>query len=76
MLYELKVLTPLLVPLVVNTPFLEREKDGMDPVLWMLVCLKKETPEAMTKQRFIDITFVMIYRPKTLTENMNQTLIL
>lgn len=31
----MKVVTPLLVPLVVNTPFSDREREGMDPILWM-----------------------------------------
>lgn len=35
MLYEIRVLTPLLLPLVYHTPFSEREREGMDPILWM-----------------------------------------
>jgi hypothetical protein len=34
---ELNITTPLLLPLVVNTPFTEEEKVGMDPVLWLQV---------------------------------------
>mmetsp|Transcript_9046 Transcript_9046/g.13594 ORF Transcript_9046/g.13594 Transcript_9046/m.13594 type:complete len:383 (-) Transcript_9046:52-1200(-) len=35
MIEEVNVVTPLLLPLVVNTPFTEQEKQGMDPILWM-----------------------------------------
>lgn len=34
---ELNITTPLLLPLVVNTPFTDDEKLGMDPILWMQV---------------------------------------
>lgn len=35
MLYEVKVLPHLLLPLVCNTPFTEKEREGMEPILWM-----------------------------------------
>ena len=35
MVHELKILTPLVIPLVVNTPFTDDEKNGMDPLIWM-----------------------------------------
>jgi len=35
MLYESKVLTPILLPLVDANPFTEKDIEGMDPVLWM-----------------------------------------
>lgn len=35
MLYEIRVLTPLLLPLIYNCPFTEKEREGMDPILWM-----------------------------------------
>lgn len=35
MLYEIRVLTPLLLPLVCNNPFTEKEREGMEPILWM-----------------------------------------
>jgi hypothetical protein len=35
MLYEAKILTSLLLPLVDANPFTDKDKEGMDPVLWM-----------------------------------------
>jgi hypothetical protein len=35
MMFDMNILTPLLLPLIVNTPFTEKEMDGMDPILWM-----------------------------------------
>ena len=35
MVHELKILTPLVIPLIVNTPFTDDEKNGMDPLIWM-----------------------------------------
>jgi len=35
MVHELKLLTPLVIPLIVNTPFTDDEKTGMDPLIWM-----------------------------------------
>lgn len=43
MLHELNALTTILMPLVVSTPFTEREKQGMDPLLWM----RAENPETV-----------------------------
>lgn len=35
MLYEAKVLSAILLPIVTPTPFTEAEKKGMDPLVWM-----------------------------------------
>lgn len=35
MVHEINIVTSVLLPLVVATPFTEQEKKGMDPVLWM-----------------------------------------
>ena len=48
MLHEVKVLTPLMLPLVAPTPFTEEEKKGMDPQLWMLAEDPTRRPDANT----------------------------
>jgi hypothetical protein len=35
MLNEVKVLTPLLIPLTVPTPFTDQDREGMDPTIWL-----------------------------------------
>ena len=39
-IFEIRGLTQLLFPLVTATPFTDKEKEGMDPVLWMQVWLQ------------------------------------
>jgi hypothetical protein len=44
-IYELKGLTALLFPLVTKVPFTDKEKLGMDPILWMQGDKKEFEPE-------------------------------
>jgi hypothetical protein len=37
MVNEMKVIPVLLLPLVTETEFTDKEKNGMDPILWMQV---------------------------------------
>ena len=46
MVFEVKVLTALLTPLVAPTPFTEDEKKGMDPRLWMQAEDPDKRPDA------------------------------